>query len=254
MPRPLLDSRRPPGTGLRRYAAGIRRRLARLLYRGKGVECPCCGREFRAFAPDWNRPNAICPGCGAHERHRALALYLREHTEVGHRPLRLLHFAPEHALDEVLRGAPQLDRVTADLEPGAAELELDITQLALEHASFDAVICSHVLEHVEDDRRALAELFRVLRPGGFALVLVPLDLERETTLEDPTVSTPAERVESYWQEDHVRLYALDIEERLRDAGFTVTAERLADELPPETAKRYGLVRADVIFRCERSAT
>jgi SAM-dependent methyltransferase len=249
--RPLLDSRRPPGRGVRRYAAGIRRRLARVRYRGSAVECPCCGRGFGAFAPDWNRPNAICPGCGAHERHRALAIYLCERTELGQRPLRLLHFAPEHALDQVLEAMSGLDRVTADLEPGTADLQIDITQIALADASFDAILCSHVLEHVEDDHAAMAELHRVLRPGGFALVLVPLDLEREATLEDASVRTPEERVAAYWQEDHVRLYAMDIAGRLTDAGFTVTVERLTDELPPERVKRQGLVRADVIFRCER---
>jgi SAM-dependent methyltransferase len=250
--RPLLDSRRAPGAGVRRYSAGIRRRLARLRYRGSGVECPCCGRAFRAFAPDWNRADAICPGCGAHERHRALAIYLRERTELGERPLRLLHFAPEHALDKVLERLPQLDRVTADLEPGAADLAIDITRIALADGSFDAILCSHVLEHVEDDRAAMSELHRVLRPGGFALVLVPLDLDRDATLEDPSVKTPAERVAAYWQEDHVRLYGMDIADRLTAAGFTVTVERLADELPPERVKRHGLVRADVIFRCARS--
>ncbi len=254
MPRPLLDSRRPPGSGIGRYAAGVRRRLARLRYRGSGVECPCCGRSFRAFAPDWNRASAICPGCGAHERHRALAIYLRERTELGQRPLRLLHFAPEHALEQVLERLPDLDRATADLEPGAADLEIDITRIALGDASFDAILCSHVLEHVEDDRGAMGELHRVLRPGGFALVLVPLDLEREATLEDPSVKTPDERVAAYWQEDHVRLYAPDIADRLASAGFSVTVERLADELPPEAVSRYGLARGDVIFRCERAAS
>jgi SAM-dependent methyltransferase len=221
-------------------------------YRGSAVECPCCGRGFRAFAPDWNRANAICPGCGAHERHRALAIYLRERTELGRRALRLLHFAPEHALDQVLEPMPGLDRVTADLEPGTADLEIDITQIALGDASFDVILCSHVLEHVEDDGAAMAELHRVLAPGGFALVLVPLDLEREATLEDASVRTPEERVAAYWQEDHVRLYALDIGDRLAAAGFGVAVERLADELAPRDVSRYGLVPADVIFRCERA--
>jgi SAM-dependent methyltransferase len=246
--RPLLDSRRPAGSGAERYLAAVRRRLTRLRHRGSGVECPCCGRAFRAFAPDWNRPDAICSGCGAHERHRALAIYLRERTELGERPLRLLHFAPEHALDQVLDRLPELERVTADLEPGA-DLRIDITQIALDDASFDAIICSHVLEHVEDDRAAMRELHRVLRPGGFALVLVPLDLERPATLEDPSVTTAAERVAAYWQDDHVRLYGMDIADRLADAGFNVIVERLADELPAERVKRYGLVQGDVIFRC-----
>jgi SAM-dependent methyltransferase len=254
LPRPLLDSRRPPAHGAGRLADAARRRLARLRHRGHEVECPCCGREFGSFAPDWNRADAICPGCGAHERHRALALYLRERTDLGERPQRLLHFAPEHALDRVLAGLPGLDRVTADLAQGAADLQIDITDIALDDASFDAILCSHVLEHVEDDRRAMRELMRVLRPGGWALVLVPLDLDRETTLEDPAVTTPEQRVAAYWQADHVRLYSLEIADRLRDAGFSVRVERLADELPPEAVRRHGLVRPDVMFRCERWAS
>jgi SAM-dependent methyltransferase len=222
-----------------------------LRYRGSSVECPCCDREFGSFAPDWNRPGAICPGCGAHERHRALALYLRERTDLGERPQRMLHFAPEHALERVLAPLPGLERVTADLEPGAAQLQIDITDIALDDACFDAILCSHVLEHVQDDRAAMRELLRVLRPGGFALILVPIDLARDATLEDPAVTTPEQRVAAYWQADHVRLYGLDIADRLRDAGFSVTVERPAEELPPETARRHGLSRADVIFRCIR---
>jgi SAM-dependent methyltransferase len=253
LPRPLLDSRRPPGTGYRRYLDAGRRRLARFLYRGANVSCPCCGRQFRAFAPDWNRPGAICPGCGAHERHRSLCLYLKERTEIGKRPLSLLHFAPEYALSENLERAPGLRYVTADIDPDVADLELDITQMELEDRSFDAIICSHVLEHVEDDRSAMRELHRVLRPGGWALVLVPLDLNRKTTYEDPAITTPEQRRDAYWQEDHVRLYALDIADRLAEAGFEVTTEYFADGLPPGAAERFGLIRPDVIFRCNRPA-
>jgi SAM-dependent methyltransferase len=165
--------------------------------------------------------------------------------------VRMLHFAPEHALEPVLRGLPGLERVTADLDPGAAELALDITALDLPDESFDALLCSHVLEHVDDDRAAMDELFRVLRPGGWALILVPLDLEREATLEDPAISTPEQRVAAYRQEDHVRLYAPDISDRLRGAGFDVSATRLTDELPAADVQRFGLLAEDVIFRCER---
>ncbi len=229
-------------------AAVLRWRM--VVNRGDAVVCPLCGHHFARFRDDWNRPNALCWRCGSHERHRAQWLYLRRlRPELLAGAASLLHFAPEWCLEGRLRAAAGPGYVTADLRPGLAERTLDITRLALADGVFDAIICSHVLEHVQDDAAAMRELRRVLSPDGWALIMVPIDLTREHTYEDPAIVSPEERRRAYWQSDHVRLYAPDIERRLSAAGFTVTVENVARELGPERSARYGLLTADLIFLC-----
>src|SRR5262249_36838215 len=164
------------------------------------------------------RRNSSCLRCGASERHRHLWLYLRNRTNLFSEPLRVLHFAPEWIIQERLRRCPNLDYVSADLDPRRAMVKMDITDLSYPDGSFDVVLCSHVLEHVTDDRRALSELHRVLKPGGCAIVLVPIDYKRAETFEDPTVVSPGDRERLFWQADHVRLYGRDFRERLEETG------------------------------------
>jgi SAM-dependent methyltransferase len=224
----------------------LKRRLNRARLRGDAVECPCCGRTWSEFAPDRGRANALCPGCGSHERHRAQWLYLDRVMELGAEPVRLLHFAPEYALRGLIEGRPAVDYVTADLDGAGVDVAADITALPFDDGAFEAILCSHVLEHVEDDRAAMAELARVLAPGGWLLVLVPLDLERETTYEDASITAAEDREREFLQHDHVRLYAPDIADRLAAAGLAAAPERMVDRFP---AERYGLIPSDVIFHC-----
>jgi SAM-dependent methyltransferase len=168
---------------------------------------------------------------------------------LGREPLRLLHFAPEYALRERIEALDRVDYVTADLDPAGVDVQLDITAMPFGDDEFDGVICSHVLEHVDDDRAAMSELARVLRPGGWLLVLVPLDPGRERTHEDPSVRTPEEREREFLQRDHVRLYAPDIADRLRDAGFGVEVIDLHAELGADGAARHGLLASDLVFLC-----
>ena len=161
----------------------------------------------------------------------------------------LLHFAPEWCLEQRLRPRVGPGYTSADLEPGKADRVLDLMGLALPDAAFDASICSHVLEHVEDDAVAMRELRRVLVPGGWAIVMVPLDLSRASTYEDPTKVTPEERRAAFWQHDHVRLYGRDLADRLAGAGFDVTVIVPADLVGPELATRYGLMPEERVFLC-----
>jgi SAM-dependent methyltransferase len=239
--------------GLARVRQAALRRYGAARHRGRAVECPLCGGRFSAFKPAWNRANAICWRCGAHERHRATWVHLRRHPELLGEARSLLHFAPEHCLERRLRQVPDLRYVTADLDPALAELELDLTALALEDGAFDAILCSHVLEHFEDDAAAMAELRRVVAPGGWVLVMVPIDHSREASYEDPAVVTPEQRIAAYWQADHVRLYALDVADRLRAAGFEVTRATPAADVGPVVAARHGLLLEETLFLCRRPA-
>jgi SAM-dependent methyltransferase len=233
------------------------------LHRGDRHECPCCGGRFRTYmtyrGESTRLEDAWCPGCGSLQRHRALWLFIRERTDLLKRPVRVLHFAPEWALYRRLRAAPDVEYHTGDLWPSTIAHEtLDITAIPYPEQSFDYIMVSHVLEHVEDDRKALAELLRVLRHGGAALLQHPIDHDRRQTLEDPAITSPAERLERFGQTDHVRVYGRDFPERLAGAGFDVEVVAYADEVPAAEADRYGLVdpgatRAQDIYVCRPPA-
>lgn len=163
-------------------------------YIGRGVECPVCGTRRRKFLPYGyvhSRPNALCPRCLSLERHRLLWLYLQRETDLPTAYPRILHIAPEVCLMRKLRkhydGHPGL-YLTADLESPLADLHFDVQHIPLEDDFTDVVICNHILEHVEDDRQALRELHRILKPGGWGIVLSPMDSSREETFEDDTIT------------------------------------------------------------------
>jgi len=170
-----------------------------------------------------------------------LALTQRGLPKAGQR---VLHVAPDRSLRERIQAVPGITYIAGDKkEPGytypPGTVDLDVTAIPFPADHFDLLICSHVLEHVPDDRAAMRELFRVLKPGGLAILLVPLST-RPTTDEDPTVTDPDERQRRFGQRDHVRLYGRDYVDRLRAAGFTVTVERPAATLPADAVFRFGL--------------
>ncbi len=233
-----------------RLADAVRLRAVSARHRGDAVLCPVCEHGFDAFKDDWNRHDALCWRCGSHERHRAQWLLLRSRPQLLRDARSLLHFSPEWCLSRRLRKLPGLRYVTTDLDSSQpADLQLDITALHLPDSSFEAVLCSHVLEHVPDDARAMAELRRITAPGGFCLVMVPLDLGRSTTYEDPSIIAPEDRRREYLQYDHVRLYAPDVADRLRAAGFAVEVVDMHAELGEQAAARYRLLASDLIFLC-----
>jgi SAM-dependent methyltransferase len=233
-----------------RLATAVRVRAATARHRGRAVRCPLCGHGFDRFKGDWNRPNALCWRCGSHERHRAQWLLHKRRPELLRDARSLLHVSPEWCLRERLARRPGLRYMTSDLDPSQdVDLRLDVTAMDLPDDAFDAIICSHVLEHVPDDGAAMHELRRITAPGGFTLVMVPLALNRAATYEDPTVTAPEDRRREFLQHDHVRLYAPDIANRLRGAGFAVEVVDLHAELGPDQAARHGLLASDLIFLC-----
>ncbi|NIP81230.1 MAG: methyltransferase domain-containing protein, partial [Gemmatimonadetes bacterium] len=155
----------------------------------------------------------------------------------------------EQALTRALDRFPAVETVTCDLRADDVDVAADLTSLGFADGSFDWVYCSHVLEHVADDRAAMAELHRVVRPGGTVIVQVPV--RDGATYEDPAVTSPADRLAAFGQEDHVRHYGLDVTTRLEDAGFrvgTIRADRLFSR---DEIHRHGLIPDDLLFRCDR---
>jgi SAM-dependent methyltransferase len=204
-----------------RIARGLALRADLVRHRGDAVYCPICERGFDAFADSPDVPRCLCWRCGSHGRHRAQWLLFGARPELLGEIGSLLHFAPEWSLRRRLSRLGHLRYVTADLAQPDVDVHLDLTAAEVPDASFDGVICSHVLEHVPDDAAAMGELHRITAPGGWCLVMVPLDLSRAETYEDPAITTPEARRRAFWQPDHVRLYACDIQQRLEAAGFAV---------------------------------
>jgi SAM-dependent methyltransferase len=195
---------------------------------------------------DHLRRDARCRSCFSEERHRALRVFL-DGWLPANRPLRLLHFAPEHSLRQ-LENLADVVYLTADIGREDVDTLLDMTDLGVRADAFDLIIASHVLEHVADDGAAMRELRRILRPGGTALVMVPLDTSRAVTFEDPAITGPEERHAAYWQSDHVRLYGRDFEARLRDAGFEVELVRPSLTMAADDVRRFGLAADPAIYR------
>lgn len=229
-------------------AADANARISALLLRGEARECPCCGGHFRRMSRSrlsgWG---GICPRCRSHPRHRAIALLLAR-RDVGGR--RILHFAPEPLFDPVFDRLRAVERVTADLY-APADLRLDITRVGLPDGSFELILCSHVLEHVPDDRAAISELHRVLSPGGLALVLTPYRSDRPT-YEDPSIIKPLDRMVAFGQQDHVRIYGNDLADRLRGTGFEVEDRTPGELFDPSAVERCELDVDEHLFFCRRS--
>lgn len=231
-----------------------------LLYLGKGKQCPLCGCQRRKFLPYGyvtSRENALCPNCLSLERHRLLWLWLVRESDIGRGAMalpKMLHIAPEVALMRKFKKmyASTPDRyVTADLESPLADMHFDVQQIPLEAESFDAIICNHIMEHVEDDGKALRELYRILRRGGWGVILSPVELEREKTFEDDTITDPAERTRIFGQYDHRRIYGRDYAARLREAGFEVYDIDYKNELSKAEQELYALPADHLYIVCKQ---
>lgn len=219
--------------------------------RGNAFACPICGGRYRRFLPFGldGRRNARCPGCGSLERHRFMWLHLRDWHRLLRRRLRLLHIAPERCIRDALAANPALAYVSVDMFDPEADRAADMTALPFPDASFDFAICSHVLEHVEDDRAAMAELFRILAPGGQAMVMVPIEMKRATTYEDAAIDSATGRNEAFGHPYHVRICGADYPNRLRDAGFSVDPV-YSRSLTPHM-RRFWRINKTVLFDCRK---
>lgn len=219
-------------------------RMMSPLYAGNNKECPVCGRTFRKFLPYGRivrRENALCPACLSLERHRLIWLFLKTRTDFFSAELKVLHVAPEYCFIKRFKALPNLEYITADLESPLADVKLDIRDIPFGEATFDVVICNHTLEHVDDDRKAMKEFHRVLKPGGWAVLNSPINENRTTTYEDFSITDPAEREKHFGQRDHVREYGLDYANRLEEAGLKVKVVDILADLSQQEIDRYGLL-------------
>lgn len=233
--------------------SGLRALIRRQVLAGDTVHCPICERGAIAYLPSGTppRPHVLCPFCGSRERARMIWLFLKE-RKVLRSGLRVLHVAPERCLSERILSLPGVvytagDKFTPGYDHPPGTIDLDITAMPFANEAFDLILCSHVLEHVPDDRTAMKELHRVLAPGGTAILMVPIAPHGVVTDEDPTVVDPQERIRRFGQFDHVRYYGCDFPDRLRAAGFTVVEDAMADRLSREEVFRFGLLRGEVVF-------
>lgn len=235
------------------YAQGLNhlpRAARRRLFSGDQYACPLCGSKVRKFLVIQRPYHAYCPVCWSLQRHRLVWLYFQRKTDLFDKvQKKLLHIAPEPALAEKLMQLPQVNYLSADLYNKSAMIKMDITDIQFAEDTFDIIYCSHVLEHVPDDQKAMRELRRVLKKDGFAVIIVPI--VSDVTVEDPTLVDPIERERRFGQIDHVRVYGPDVLERLEGAGFTVTRVTMFDIASRDEMEYFGLNLKDIIFSCTK---
>jgi len=248
---------------------GVRRAVGRVRGLGAKFACPVCGERVAAFRPlgkqlienqkkhGWpytpedaetiNPAQYTCPHCAASD------LYLNERlAKSGKAGTELLEFAPHPAMRGFFARLPGVAYRTADLFMPDVDDRVDITHMGgYPDDLFDVFICSHVLEHVPDDRQAMAELLRILKPGGWGILMVPVNLAAKKMDEDPTVTDEAERWRRFGQGDHVRLYTkAGFVERLRDAGFTIH-QYGQEHFGAAAFARHGIAPRSVLYVVEK---
>lgn len=226
--------------------------VRRLLFRGTQRYCPLCRSSLRRFYPAGldSRRDARCPVCDSLERHRLFKIVADQRTDLFNGTLkRILHIAPEEAIERLVRGLPGVTYLSADIGDPRATVRMDVTNIDSLDNSFEVILCSHVLEHVSDDRKALREFHRVLSPGGWSMIQIPVT--DPITFEDSTVTDPEERLRVFGQSDHVRRYGPDVRDRMEEAGFTVEEITTEEATSEDEARRMGLVREDRVYLCRK---
>jgi len=229
-------------------------KILSVFYLGDKVECLVCNHTYRKFMPFGRlqaaRDNALCPNCLSLERHRMMWYFLKNKTGFFNDTLGMLHIAPEYCFIKRFKSLENLNYISGDLESPLAMVKMNVLDIPFHDKMFDVVFCNHVLEHLEDDLKAMSEIYRVLKPGGWAILQVPVRLGMEKTYEDFSITSPKEREIHFGQDDHVRQYGEDYPERLQKAGFVVKPYDFAD-LTEEECRRYGFFKGELLYYCEK---
>ena len=236
----------------------LKRGLQNIALKGDNMICPCCNHSFVTFLPCGvvsKTSNLKCPNCGSNARGRGLFLFIQKNSSLFFDSMSLLHAAPEPMLYKYFI-RQHYNYIPGDLFPknyGKKTKRIDLTNIPFEDRYLDAIICSHVLEHIPDDKKAMTEMYRCLKVNGWAILNVPLGKQiREKTYEDFSIIDPKERLKHFGQEDHVRVYGKDYFDRLRSVGFNVEIIDLFNQLTSEETYKYGLKQQDLIILARKS--
>ena len=254
IPRPLLIK-----------ASYLVRPIIAFTLKGDKFTDPIDGKSFRKFLPygyGKQRENALSPSTLSLERHRLMWLFLKDETDFfqpeldsgsvnlkAKSKLKVLHIAPEQCFLDIFRKQKNLDYTTSDLESPIADVKADICDLPFADNSYDVIFCNHVLEHIPDDTKAMQELFRVMKKGGFGIFQIPQDISRKTTFEDDSITDKKERAKIFGQYDHVRVYGLDYFEKLRSVGFKVDEIDYTKKISEEKLNRFCLMKGEILPVC-----
>ena len=243
----------------RRYLqlfSGVGLKALGFFFAGNKVECPICKSHYRQFLPYGRinpRPNALCPNCLSLERHRLIWLYLQEETNFFQMKLNVLHIAPEPCFMQRFERQHGDTYITADIESPLAKVKMDIHQIPFGENHFDVVLCNHVLEHVQDDIKAMSEIKRVLKPGGWAILQVPFfSPVPDVTIEDSSIIDPRQREKAFGQDDHVRMFGKDYPQRIEKAGLVCAPEKFSTEMSEELTFKYGVSRGEILYLARKT--
>ena len=216
--------------------------------KGNNYTDPIDNKSFRKFLPygyEVQRQNVLSPSTLSLERHRLLWLYLTNETNFFTSKKKVLHMAPEQCFLSRFKKLNH-EYITADLDSPIADVKADIVNLPFNDNSFDVIFCNHVLEHIQDDTKAIKELFRVMKKGGMGVFQVPQDLNRDVTFEDNSITDPKERAKIFGQYDHVRVYGRDYFDKLRSVGFKVEEVNYSQKISSELSSRYRLMEGELL--------
>ncbi len=227
----------------------VARPVLAFFLRGNTYTDPIDGKSFKSFLPygyGKQRNNVLSPSTLSLERHRLLWLYLKNETDFFTAEKKVLHFAPEQCFLKRFKKLKNINYTTTDLESPIADVKADICNLPFKDNSYDVILCNHVLEHIPDDTKAMQELYRVLKPGGYGVFQIPQDLSRDITFEDNSIIDKKERAKIFGQYDHVRVYGRDYFDKLRSIGFKVDEVDYTSNLSAEAIEKYCLAKGEII--------
>ena len=225
-----------------------------LFLKGNQFTDPIDGKSFSTFLPyGYNnlRKNALSPSTFSLERHRLLWLYLKNETGVFSKKIKLLHFAPEQAFYKSFKKLSNIQYDTIDINSPLAKIRADICDLPIKDNTYDFILCNHVLEHILDDNKAISELYRVLKKDGVGIFQVPIDMKKEFTFQDDSITDKKERNKIFGQYDHVRVYGKDYFTKLKNAGFKVKEIDYTKNLSKDEIYRFSIVKGEIIPVCTK---